>query len=70
MTDPTDPTDGTPATGDAYHGTGICEAPHPLLDDVGCQRLLGHPGPHGAQVETRSTEMYLEWTAESTAEVG
>lgn len=40
---------------------GVCLERHPLLDSVRCQRLAGHPGPHGAEVETPSTEIYLEW---------
>ena len=43
----------------------ICLQSHPLLEDVLCQRLQGHPGPHGAEVETSSAEIYLEWSDRS-----
>lgn len=43
---------------------GVCLVPHPLLDDILCQRLQGHPGAHGAEVETSSAEIYLEWAAD------
>lgn len=43
---------------------GVCLVPHPLLDTVLCQRLQGHPGAHGAEVETSSAEIYLEWAAD------
>lgn len=46
----------------------ICLASHPLLGDVRCQRLLGHPGAHGAEVETSSAEIYLEWSDDGPAE--
>lgn len=42
----------------------LCLSAHPLLEDVRCQRLQGHPGKHGAEVETRSAEIYLEWANE------
>ena len=43
---------------------GICESRHPLLEDLQCQRLKGHPGRHGAAVDSSSTELTLEWTGE------
>jgi hypothetical protein len=39
----------------------VCARPHPLLDEVYCGRLRGHPGRHGAYVDSPSTEMTVEW---------
>ncbi len=44
---------------------GICQSRHPLLEDLQCQRLMGHPGRHGAAVESTSTELAMEWTDEA-----
>ena len=46
----------------------ICLVSHPLLEDVRCQRLQGHPGTHGAEVETNSAEIYLEWVDDGPPE--
>lgn len=36
-----------------------CAERHPLFEDVRCQRLRGHPGPHRASIGT--AEKVLEW---------
>lgn len=41
----------------------VCLASHPLLEDVHCLRLRGHPGKHAAQVETASAEILVQWVA-------
>lgn len=38
-----------------------CSQRHPLLEDVRCQRLTGHPGEHGAFVESASSELTVRW---------
>jgi hypothetical protein len=40
---------------------GVCADDHPLLEGVRCQRLTGHPGKHGAAVDSSSTELTMEW---------
>ncbi len=40
-----------------------CGSRHPLLEDVWCERLKGHPGRHGAVAETNAAELTLEWGA-------
>lgn len=47
---------------------GLCASQHPLLDGVRCQRMQGHPGRHGAHVDTSSAEITLEWTGKPEAE--
>lgn len=41
-----------------------CGGPHPLIQDVRCQRLRGHPGTHGAYLDAASTEMTVQWADE------
>ena len=38
-----------------------CGGAHPLLDHVFCSRLPGHPGKHGAHVDSRSVDVVMEW---------
>jgi hypothetical protein len=45
---------------------GICTSRHPLLEDLQCQRLKGHPGRHGAAAESSSTELTMEWTGDGS----
>ena len=40
---------------------GTCGARHPLVVEVWCARLPGHPGEHQAFLETKSSEMNFEW---------
>lgn len=40
---------------------GICFRPHPLLDDVRCQRPDGHTGPHRAERAGPDASLTLEW---------
>lgn len=39
----------------------VCGRVHPLLEDVRCQRLRGHPGRHGAYLDTASAEATVQW---------
>jgi hypothetical protein len=57
----TDPRSGVLET----RPSAMCESRHPLLEDLQCQRLKGHPGKHGAAVDSSSTELTMEWTSES-----
>lgn len=49
---------------------GICASRHPLLEDLQCQRLKGHPGQHGAAVESSSTELTMEWSGSAGSDAG
>ncbi len=49
-------------------GEALCARPHPLLDNVSCQRMRGHPGRHGALVDTSSAEITLSWDVEDPAD--
>lgn len=53
--------DGESADTDRKPARAVCARPHPLLDEVYCGRLRGHPGKHGAYVDSPSTEMTVEW---------
>jgi hypothetical protein len=39
----------------------ICGMRHPLLKDLRCERLRGHPGKHGGVADTEVAELALEW---------
>lgn len=53
------------------HGPGVhqprreprttCNQRHPLLEDVRCQRLSGHPARHAASVDAPDRDMAVEW---------
>ena len=59
-----DQTGGYAATNGLRFNQSTCDAPHPLLEDVRCERLRRHPGKHGAHLDAPSTEMVLEWDEE------
>lgn len=40
----------------------VCAAAHPLLEDVYCQRLRGHPGQHAANAESQSVGVFVRWS--------
>lgn len=39
----------------------ICGQSHPLLEDLRCERLRGHPGKHAAVGEGSAAEFSLQW---------
>lgn len=41
-----------------------CNQRHPLLEDVRCQRLHGHPAKHAANVDAPDPDMAVEWENE------
>jgi hypothetical protein len=53
--------EGQAMTNGARLNPAACAAAHPLLEDVRCERLRGHPGKHGAYLNAPSAEMVLEW---------
>jgi hypothetical protein len=42
----------------------LCGAGHPLLQDMWCQRLRGHPGRHAAVTDAAASDLALEWGEE------
>jgi hypothetical protein len=60
--------EGHAMTNGARSNPAGCEAAHPLLEDVRCERLQGHPGKHGAYLNAPSAEMVLEWSDEPPPE--
>lgn len=50
--------------GDRKPARPACGYPHPLLENVRCQRLNGHPGQHGAYMDAPSTEVTMQWDQE------
>lgn len=38
-----------------------CGHAHPLLEDVRCQRLRGHPGAHGSYMDAPEADMTMQW---------
>jgi hypothetical protein len=51
----------------AQRAPSACGARHPLLREVWCERLRGHPGRHGAVADTETAELTLEWNEEEEA---
>lgn len=50
--------------GDRMPARPTCGYAHPLLENVRCQRLKGHPGRHGAYMDAPSTEVTMQWDEE------
>lgn len=42
-------------------GGANCGHRHPLLEDVRCQRLKGHPGEHGSYMAAPEADMTMQW---------
>lgn len=59
----------TQDTGDRRPGGPTCGHQHPLLENIRCQRLNGHPGRHGAYMDAPSTEVTMQWEQEQEQEL-
>lgn len=42
---------------------GICGVEHPLLSEIYCERLPGHPGRHRACIDSGSADLNVTWPA-------
>lgn len=64
---PSDPSpEPSPTTGDRTDAS--CAEKHPLVREVECQRLRGHPGAHRAWLESRRSEVSFEWPRQERLE--
>ncbi len=65
------PVPGTAGAGraDDEPDAALCACAHPLLEGVRCQRMRGHPGRHGALVDSSSAEITLSWSDDDPADL-
>lgn len=49
---------------DRKPGGPSCGHPHPLLEDIRCQRLKGHPGEHGSYMDAPEADMTMHWAGQ------